>query len=512
MTNLLIDPRLVVNACAEAGDDSRLTQAVTEARQRGDRLWLYAGALDFMVRGIAHRLPDGGAPDASFSEARGRLDPFTKDMQWLAALAEDCDTPENLDPLTGQLVVAVRRLGSDAKILTEDGSSAFPSAGLDDYLASETGERRIDFIDLKAQQDRVRASLESGIHRVLHHGQYIMGPEVGELERRLAEYVGVEHCIAISSGTDALMVALMSLGVGPGDEVITTPFTFIATGEVIALLGAVPVYVDIERDTYNIDPAQIEAAISPKTKAIVPVSLYGQCADMDAINAVADRHQIPVVEDAAQSIGATYKGRKSGALSLVACTSFFPAKPLGAYGDAGACFTDDASLARSMREVMNHGQDRRYHHPRLGLNGRLDSMQAAVLVSKLEILNDEIERRQAVAERYNALIGASDAAAEIRLPFVEAFNLSSWAQYTIWIERRDEVQDLLSARQTPTAVHYPVPLYRQPALATDAGPFPVSEESAQGVISLPMHPYLDAGTSERVASALEASILQLSDA
>ena len=264
----------------------------------------------------------------------------------------------------------------------------------------------MQFIDLKAQQARIEAEIQARIQAVLAHGRYIMGPEVAELEQRLADYVGVRHCVGVSSGTDALLVALMALDVGPGDEVITTPFTFVATAEVIALLGAVPRFIDIDPVTYNLDPGRIESAIGPKTRAIMPVSLYGQCADMDAINAIAARHGLPVIEDAAQSFGATYKNRRSCGLSTIGCTSFFPSKPLGCYGDGGACFTDDERLATLMRQVMNHGQDKRYSHPRLGINGRLDSLQAAVLLAKMGIFPDEVERRAAAGARYTALLQA----------------------------------------------------------------------------------------------------------
>ncbi|MEO5344519.1 MAG: DegT/DnrJ/EryC1/StrS family aminotransferase, partial [Gammaproteobacteria bacterium SHHR-1] len=266
----------------------------------------------------------------------------------------------------------------------------------------------MDFIDLKAQQASIRSQLERNIHRVLHHGQYIMGPEIQELEERLADYVEVEHCITCASGTDSLLIAMLALGIGPGDEIITTPFTFIATGEMIALLGARPVFVDIDPRTYNIDPTKIEAAITPKTRAIIPVSLYGQPADFDEINAIAQRHGLPVIEDGAQSFGATYKARKSGALSAIGSTSFFPSKPLGGYGDGGALFTNDDALAKAMREIRVHGQDRRYNHPRIGINGRLDTLQAAVILAKLDRFDDEIAARQQVAARYNQWLAGSE--------------------------------------------------------------------------------------------------------
>ena len=265
----------------------------------------------------------------------------------------------------------------------------------------------MDFIDLKTQYRRIKPAVDERIARVLEHGQYVMGPEVLELEQALARYCGTKHCIAVSSGTDALLIALLALGIRPGDEVITAPFTFFATAEMIALIGARPVFVDVDPRTYNLDPAKLEAAITPRTRAIMPVSLYGQCADFDAINAIACSHELPVIEDAAQSFGASYKGRRSNALSFIGATSFFPSKPLGCYGDGGALFTNDEALAKLMREIRVHGQDRRYHHPRLGLTGRLDSIQAAVLLAKLEIFDDEVAARERAAAVYARLIEAA---------------------------------------------------------------------------------------------------------
>jgi UDP-2-acetamido-2-deoxy-ribo-hexuluronate aminotransferase len=371
-----------------------------------------------------------------------------------------------------------------------------PNAALSWLEAALPSSAPPDFIDLKTQQDLIRPQLEQGIHRILHHGQYIMGPEIDELEARLAEYVGVKHCIGVSSGTDALLIAMLALGIGPGDEVITTPFTFIATGEMIALIAAVPVYVDIDPRTYNLDPALIEAAITPRTRAIVPVSLYGQCADMDAINAIAGRHGLPVIEDAAQSFGATYKGRQSCALSTIGCTSFFPSKPLGAYGDAGACFTDDDALAKAMREIRVHGQDRRYHHPRIGINGRLDSLQAAVLLAKLPLFSEEVAARARIGARYSELLAGSGCAT----PFIEPHNTSVYAQYTIAVDDREGLTAKLSAAGIPTAVHYPIPLHRQPVFAGITGQAaPVAEQAAAKVVSLPMHPYLSEDDLSRVA-------------
>jgi len=363
------------------------------------------------------------------------------------------------------------------------------------------------FIDLAFQQERIRSALDRRIRTVLDHGQYIMGPEVAELEKTLADYVGVQHCIGVASGTDALLIALMALGVTAGDEVVTTPFSFIATAEVIALLGAIPVFVDIDPRTYNLDPAGIEAAITSRTRVIMPVSLYGQCADFDEINAVAARHGIPVVEDAAQSFGATRQGKKSCSLTTIGCTSFFPSKPLGAYGDGGACFTDDASLAEKMRQIRIHGQDRRYHHPLVGINGRLDTLQAAILLAKFEIFPEEVELRSEVAERYNRLF--SGVVDRVVTPFIAAGNRSVYAQYTIQVADRAAIQAGLGEHAVPTAVHYPVPLYRQPAfsnLGPTAAAFPQSERISRQVLSLPMHPYLTEKEQEQIVTAVKKMI------
>ncbi|WP_375737990.1 DegT/DnrJ/EryC1/StrS family aminotransferase [Pseudomonas boanensis] len=346
----------------------------------------------------------------------------------------------------------------------------------------------IEFIDLKAQQARIKDKIDAGIQRVLAHGQYILGPEVAELEEQLAAFVGAKHCISCANGTDALQIAQMALGIGPGDEVITPGFTYIATAETVALLGAKPVYVDVDPRTYNLDPQLLEAAITPQTKAIVPVSLYGQCADFDAINAIAAKHGIPVIEDAAQSFGASYKGRRSCNLSTIACTSFFPSKPLGCYGDGGAIFTNDDELAKVIRQIARHGQDRRYHHIRVGVNSRLDTLQAAILLPKLEIFEEEIALRQKVARQYDEQLGA---AGVTTTPFIEAHNISAFAQYTVRVQDRPAVQERLKALGVPTAVHYPIPLNKQPAVADARVHLPVGDAVAEQVISLPMHPYLN---------------------
>ena len=358
----------------------------------------------------------------------------------------------------------------------------------------------IEFIDLKAQQARLKDKIEAGIQNVLTHGQYILGPEVKELEEKLAAYVGAKYCITCANGTDALQIVQMAFGIGPGDEVITPGFTYIATAETVAILGATPVYVDVNPNTYNLDVEQLEAAITPRTKAIIPVSLYGQCADFDAINAIAKKYNLPVIEDAAQSFGATYKGRKSCNLTTVACTSFFPSKPLGCYGDGGAIFTNDDELAKVIRQIARHGQDRRYHHIRVGMNSRLDTLQAAILLPKLEILDEEMQARQKVAEVYNQLFNQAGIQTT---PYLEPHNTSAWAQYTIQVDNRADVQEKLKAQGIPTAVHYPIPLNKQPAVADASVSLPVGDEIAERVMSLPMHPYLTVEAQEKIVTSLK---------
>lgn len=344
----------------------------------------------------------------------------------------------------------------------------------------------MEFIDLKSQQLRLKDQIERGIQRVLSHGQYILGPEVYELEEKLADYVGVEHCITCANGTDALQIAQMALGIDIGDEVITPGFSYIAAAETVALLRARPIYVDINPKTYNLDVKQLEAAITEKTKAIIPVSLYGQCADFDEINAIADKYGIPVIEDAAQSFGATYKDRKSCNLSTIACTSFFPTKPLGCYGDGGAIFTNNDELALIMRQIARHGQDYRYHHIRIGINSRLDTLQAAILLPKLAILDSEIEMRQKVADIYTRSLNDL----RVLLPTIESHNKSVWAQYTIQVDRRDTFQSELEKVGIPTHIHYPIALNNQPAVGNKPIYLPIGDEIVKKVISLPMSPYI----------------------
>ena len=348
---------------------------------------------------------------------------------------------------------------------------------------------KINFIDLKAQYSEYQKEINSEVLEVFSSAQFIGGEKLNSLEKNLAAYTGAKYAIGCSSGTDALLLSLMALDIGSGDEVITTPFTFIATAEVIAFLGAKPVFVDIDENSYNIDPTKIENVITDRTKAIMPVSLYGQCADMDAINEIAKKHDIPVIEDACQSFGATYNGKKSCNLSTIGCTSFFPSKPLGAYGDGGAIFTNNEEIAAKIRMLLNHGQNERYRHKYIGINGRLDAVQAAVLNVKLKHFDKEVKARDEIGRRYSDLLED----ANVITPKIAESNTSVFAQYSIRVEDREAMVAKLSAKGIPTAVHYPVPLHLQESfenLGYKKGDFPVSEEISSQIMSLPMSPYL----------------------
>lgn len=518
--DLLLDVDVAVDSCARRqpwcdGVDLALAKCLAE----GGRLWLYVGSMQTLNDRVRRELL-GAQPPASkplsdeqlAQQAKTLLQGFVADKQWLAALAGEGAVFDSPDPEHEQLLRALSRFTPGAiKLLTRDEAllevhpehCISPAA----YCQQPVAQQGIGFVDLKTQQDALRPQLEQGIHRILHHGQYILGPEVTELEQRLAAYTGTQHCITAASGTDALLISLMALGIGPGDEVITTPFTFVATVEVIVLVGATPVFVDIEPGTCNMDARLIEAKLSDNTKAIMPVSLYGQPADMDEINAIAARHgNLPVIEDAAQSFGAEYKGRKSGNLSTIGCTSFFPSKPLGGYGDGGAIFTNDEALAQACREIRVHGQSARYIHGRIGIGGRMDSLQCAVVLTNLERFDQDIAQRQAVAQRYHRLIAekleqsGTDQVVEKTgtgrlvdlLPWPAPDRTSVFAQYSLRVQERDAVQARLKAAGIPTAVHYPMPMNQQPAYTHFCCPecTPVAATIAEQIMSLPMHPHL----------------------
>ncbi len=362
----------------------------------------------------------------------------------------------------------------------------------------------MQFIDLQTQYKTYQSEIDARMRAVLDHGRFIMGPEIAELEIQLAAYVGAGACISVASGTDSLEIALRALDIGRGDEVITVPFTWISTAEVIALVGATPVFVDIEPDSYNIDLNLLEAAITSRTKAIMPVNLFGQMPDYDRLNALAARHKLPVIEDAAQSFGATQKGRRSCGVSLVGSTSFFPAKPLGCFGDGGALFTSDAALADKMRAIRTHGGLKRHYHPYVGLNGRFDTLQAAVLLAKLPHFDWELQERARIGARYNEKLRA-----QVRVPEVAPGNTHVYAHYTIRVSQRDAVAEQLKAQGIPTAVYYPKCVHEQPAFAHcgyQLGDFPVSEQASREVLSLPMHPFLSEADQDRVVAALIAAI------
>ncbi len=539
MSQLLLDPEIVVDLCVERPGSTNSRTALSLARAAGQTLWVYVGSVSRLedlvtaeLAARAERTGDAVGHEPARARARERLRQITADYQWLAALASEGDVFDDEDPEGAQLLRALDRFTpGSAALLTRDPQrlacqperTLTPEALIAQHRQDADTPAQMDFVDLRTQQAAVRASLERNLHRVLHHGQYILGPEVRELERRLADYTGSGHCITAASGTEALLISLMALGIGPGDEVITTPFTFVATVEVIVLVGATPIFVDIEPGTANIDASLIEARITDRTRAILPVSLYGQPADMDAINAIAARHGgIPVIEDAAQSFGAVYRGRKSGNLSTLGCTSFFPSKPLGGYGDGGAIFTNDDALAQACREIRVHGQSRRYVHTRVGVGGRMDTMQCAVVLAKLERFEDEITRRQVAARRYHERLGASSRPAPAAsdtglgssgpahapialLPWPTEDRTSVFAQYTIMVQDRERLQAELRSAGIPTAVHYPVPLNEQPAYAqfAEQAETPIARRFAEQVMCLPMHADLTEAEQDRIVAALQ---------
>lgn len=361
----------------------------------------------------------------------------------------------------------------------------------------------MEFIDLKTQYRRYQAEIDERMLRVMTHGHFVMGPEVAEIERDLARYISVKHCITGSSGTHTLEIALRALGIGPGDEVITVPFTWISTAEVIGLVGARPVFIDIEPETYNINIDLLESAITSRTKAILPVSLFGQMPDYDRINTVAATHSIPVIEDAAQSFGATRRGHKSGGVTTIGSTSFFPAKPLGCYGDGGALFTNDDALGEKMRAIRTHGGLQRHYHPLLGTNGRFDTLQAAVLLAKLPHFDWEVAERERIGGRYSATL--QDVCT---IPAIAPGNTHVYAQYTVRVPERDKVAEKLKAQGIPTAVYYPKCLHEQPVfgkLGYNWGDFPESEKASREVLSLPMHPFLSSEDQDKVIAAFRSA-------
>ena len=541
ISDLLLDVDVAVDLVSRREPHGGLAEKVVGlATSENVRLWLYTGSVSRLeseaTQAFLDQLQASGddfAPQEAAGQARRALDDLSHQVQWLAALAGEGPVFGSDDPHARQLLSAVARLGDSARLLTRQevllGLDPDRTMHPKTFLAQGAGgSRPIPFINLTAQQDRIRPRLEQNLHRVLHHGRYIMGDEVGELEGRLADFVGVEQTVACASGTDALLLALMACGVGPGDAVFTSPFTFIATAEVIALLGATPVFVDIDPSSLAIDPAQLEKAVQAVQsndphqyplpavqgrgqlipRAVMPVDLFGLPAEYDLINRTATRYGLWVIEDAAQSLGAEYHGRKAGALGDIGCTSFFPAKPLGGYGDGGAAFTDNQELAAAMRSLAVHGTGQtRYDHDRIGLNARLDSLQAAVLLPKLEILPEEIGRRQRVAAAYSRLI--TERGLDLQVPSLPQGLSSAWAQYSVLArdeEHRRRWQQSLGRASVPTAVYYPKPLHMQRAftgLGYRPEDMPISLAMSERIFSLPMHPYLAETEILRIVKAMD---------
>lgn len=509
MTDLILDAGITVAACERNSPDDSIAALLDKADREGWRIWLYTAQLAEVLQRLAS-ITDSNVGfqhiDLNIAQfdARQQLSKFASKHHWLSALGEDSEGLNFDDPIGHGLTRAAGRLGKDVKVVTDIPSRLDSGNPFVDVCTAmkQKSSHHVDFVDLKGQQDRIRSRIEHNVHKVMSHGKYIMGPEIRELETQLAEFVGVEHCICLSSGTDSLLVAMMALDLNEGDEVITTPFTFAATGEVIKMLGAKAVYVDIDSTTYNINIDSIEDAVTNRTKAIMPVSLYGQCADIDQINAIADRHSLSVIEDAAQSFGASLRGRKSCGLSTIGCTSFFPTKPLGGYGDGGACFTSDKQLADLIRLLINHGQDKKYNHKKLGINGRMDTLQAAVILAKLHNFEAEIVRRNEVANNYSNMLFKAEEKGFLRLPKIMEHNESVWAQYTIRVDNRHKIQEILNNSGIPTAIHYPSPLYRQPALLQEGVVCVNTEKVVTEVLSLPMHPYLNIETQDWISKTL----------
>ena len=554
MRNLILDVNIVVDICSgRAPYALQSADAVAKCRAEGIAVWLYAGSvqtLEFVLASELLRLRE--VSDKAISrrkataQARRLLTSFCRDVRWLAALAGEGDVFEADDPEDEQLLRALDRFApNEAALLSRDRALIDRAPGRvlspDAFLCLAPATSLVQFVDLKTQQDATRPHLEQRVHRVLHHGQYIMGPEVRELEQKLAAYVGVKHAIGCSSGTDALLLPLLALGIGPGDAVFTTPFTFIATAEVISLLGATPVFVDIDPLTYNIDPKQLDKAIravkandpslhplpvtrdsspvtrdpSPVTrppsltpKAVIAVDLYGLPADYDALQAVCTEHGLALIEDAAQSFGAEYKGKMACAFGDAAATSFFPAKPLGCYGDGGMVFTDRDDLAEICRSLLVHGKGTdKYDNVRIGLNARLDTLQAAVVLAKLEVFPEEVEKRQAIARAYTEALASNPA---LRPPHVPEGLKSGWAQYTVRAPNggRGGVEAALKVAGVPSVVYYPKPLHLQTAFAPlgyRAGDFPESERASAEVLSLPFGPYLARDAAAQIAAVLRGA-------
>ena len=509
--HLILDVNVIVDLWLEEGSSNITETLITEVKSHGAQLWIASAAmatLDYVAR---HAFKTRGVPPNAVAKIipqlmenlLGSVKVLTNhgfeqsDIYCRATDLEDAQTAAAVRSLAGQqacIVTENEAFDTLGEVLRKTPNDALA------WLLQEEASTNIPFIDLAAQQAVLRLELERNIQTVLRHGQYILGPEVKQLEEKLCAYTGSKHCITVASGTEALLISLMALGIKPGDEIITTPFTFIATAEVIVLLGAKPVFVDIEPDTCNINASKIEAAITAKTKAIMPVSLYGQPADMDEINVIATKRGLSVIEDAAQSFGAEYKGKKSCNLSTIGCTSFFPSKPLGCYGDGGAIFTNDDAIAQACREIRVHGQSKRYWHTRIGVGGRMDTLQCAIVLAKLEHFDWEVQQRLQIGARYNTLMDENNIARIQQRPD----RTSIFAQYTVLIDNREQILETFKEAGIPIAVHYPFPLDQQPVYQHFGGTnsTAVSTKIAKRVMSLPMSPTMSRVQQDRIVSAI----------
>ena len=492
---VLLDVNIVVDICAERHPHSGYAADIMGyCIESNQSVYLYTGSVQTLIYSLATQIHNSERSFVkSIDIASKELDKFSSKITWWSSLSEDGAVFHDIDPEDAQLIKAVNRMGEDALLLTRDkkllkrcDKAISPDQFLSEYVGKEIN-KHVQFCDLKKQLDEYRPVMERAISDVVESTSFINGPAVKTLAEDLSVFSGVKHSIPCASGTDALLLAFMALAVKPGDEIIVPAFTFIATASMVSFYKAVPVFADVDSVTFNIDPEEIRKKITDKTVGIIPVSLYGQCAPMDEINKIAAENNLWVIEDAAQSFGADYKSKKSCNLSTIATTSFFPAKPLGCYGDGGAVFTNDDVLAEKVRLYANHGQTKRYYHSEIGMNGRMDSIQAAVVSTKLKHFNNEIDARNRVAEMYferlKDIVQAPEVLSEIR---------STWAQYTIRSEKRDIIREKLSAKDIPTAIHYPMPLPRQKAFShlEQNDSYPVSDMLSQQVMSLPMHPFI----------------------
>ena len=494
---ILLDVNIVVDICAERLPFfKKATQIFTWLMNKNIQPYLYTGSVQTLIYSLATQIHKLDRPFSNSLEiARNELNKFSESVYWCSSLSEDAQVFLDEDPEDAQLIKAVNRMGVDAFLLTRDkqllkrfDKAISPDEFIRKYIELENKWKApIPFCDLNKQLDEYRPELESCINQVIESTSFINGPAVKKLAEDLSSFIGVKHSVPCASGTDALLLALMALNVKPGDEIIIPAFTFIATGSMVSFYKAVPVFADVDPVTFNIGPEEINKKITDKTVGIIPVSLYGQCPPMDEINKIAAENNLWVIEDAAQSFGADYKGGKSCNLSTMATTSFFPSKPLGCYGDGGAVFTNDDTLADKVRLYANHGQAKRYYHSKIGINGRMDSIQAAVLSTKLKYFSNEIEARNRVAAMYTERLQGI-----VKTPDILSFNRSTWAQYTIRSEKRDLIREKLSSQDIPSAIHYPMPLPRQEAfsyLKQNDG-FSVSDMLSDQVMSLPMHPFI----------------------